>query len=132
MWHVLDSIRTSKTGEWVTEVQVAPESLWFSGHFPGDPILPAIAQLGMVFDAVCKGSGLQFRITGFSRVKFKKIIRPGDCLKITVRSKKDQEDVYGFRILIGDDIACTGSIALEKRNDPFSLCDGSQSIEQGA
>jgi 3-hydroxyacyl-[acyl-carrier-protein] dehydratase len=132
MWHVLGSIETSETGEWVTEVQVPPESLWFSGHFPGDPVLPAIAQLGMVFDAVCKGSGFPFRIAGFSRVKFKKIIRPGDCLKITIRSKKDQEGVVAFRILIGDDIACTGSMTLEKRNDPLSPREGIKSIEQGA
>jgi 3-hydroxyacyl-[acyl-carrier-protein] dehydratase len=132
MWHVLGSIETSETGEWTTQVQVVPESLWFSGHFPGDPVLPAIAQLGMVFDAVCKVSGLQCRIAGFSRVKFKKIIRPGDCLKITIRSKKDEEGMYAFRILIGDDIACTGSMALEKRNDPLSLRQGLQSIEQGA
>lgn len=132
MWHVLGSIETPETGAWYTEVQVVPESLWFSGHFPGDPILPAIAQLGMVFDAVCKVSGFGFRIAGFSRVKFKKIIRPGDCLKIFIRSKKDQEGVYAFRILIGDDIACTGSMTLEKRNDPLSPREGLQSVEQGA
>jgi 3-hydroxyacyl-[acyl-carrier-protein] dehydratase len=132
MWHVLGSIETSETGEWVTEVRVAPESLWFSGHFPGDPVLPAIAQLGMVFDAVCKESGLPFRVTGFSRVKFKRIIRPGECLKILVLPKKDQEDVYAFRILVGDDVACTGSMALQKHDDPLSLCDGSQFIGQGA
>jgi 3-hydroxymyristoyl/3-hydroxydecanoyl-(acyl carrier protein) dehydratase len=132
MWHVLGSIETSETGEWHTEVQVPPESPWFSGHFPGDPILPAIAQLGMVFDAVCKVSGVQFRIAGFSRVKFKKMIRPGDCLKMTIRSKKDQEGMVAFRILIGDDIACTGSMALEKRNDPLSLREDLKSIKQGA
>lgn len=132
MWHVLGSIETSETGEWYTEVQVPSESLWFSGHFPGDPILPAIAQLGMIFDAVCKVSGFQFRIAGFSRVKFKKMIRPEDCLKITIVSKEDQEGVYTFRILIGDDIACTGSMALEKRTDPLSFRQRVQSIEQGA
>jgi 3-hydroxyacyl-[acyl-carrier-protein] dehydratase len=132
MWHVLGSIRNSETGQWYTEVHVPPESQWFSGHFPGDPVLPAIAQLGMVFDAVCRVSGFGFRLAGFSRVKFKKIIRPGDCLKVTILSKKGQEGVYAFRILIGDDIACTGSMTLEKRNDALSLREGLQSIEQGA
>jgi 3-hydroxyacyl-[acyl-carrier-protein] dehydratase len=128
MWHALGSIQTSETGQWYTEVQVVPESQWFSGHFPGDPVLPAIAQLGMVYDAVCKASGIGFRITGFSRVKFKRIIRPGDRLKITILPKKDQAGVYAFRILIGDDTACTGSMALEKRNDVLSLGEGLQSI----
>jgi 3-hydroxyacyl-[acyl-carrier-protein] dehydratase len=117
MWHELGGIETSKTGEWFTEVQVPPESLWFSGHFPGYPVLPAIAQLGMVLEAVCKASGVRFRIAGISRVKFRKMIRPGECLKITILPRKDQEGVYTFRILTGDDIACSGAMALEKRND---------------
>ncbi len=118
MWHALDTVETLATGEWYTEVQVPAESSWFAGHFPGDPILPAIAQLGMVYEAACKALGQRFRVAGFSRIKFKKIIRPGDCLKITVLPKKDLPGLYAFRLMAGDDVACSGTMALEKRNDP--------------
>lgn len=118
MWHDLNTVETLDTGEWYTEVQLPPESSWFPGHFPGDPILPGIAQLGMVYEAACKAQDERFRVVGFSRIKFKKMIRPGDCLKITVLPKKNLPGLYAFRIVAGDDIACTGTMALEKRNDP--------------
>ena len=117
MWHAIDTVKTLDTGEWYTEVQVPTESSWFSGHFPGDPILPGIAQLGMACEAALKALGEGFRVAGFSRIKFKKIIRPGDCLKISVLPKKELPGLYAFRIVVGDDIACNGTMALEKRND---------------
>jgi 3-hydroxymyristoyl/3-hydroxydecanoyl-(acyl carrier protein) dehydratase len=121
MWHSIDTVETLQTGEWCTEVQLPPESSWFPGHFPGDPILPGIAQLGMAYEAVCRALGERFRVAGFSRVKFKKIIRPGDCLKINVLQRKDLPGQYAFRIVAGDDVACSGTMALEKRNDPAGL-----------
>jgi 3-hydroxyacyl-[acyl-carrier-protein] dehydratase len=118
MWHATNAVETLQTGEWYTEVRLPPESSWFPGHFPGDPILPGIAQLGMAYEAVCRALGERFRVSGFSRIKFKKIVRPGDCLKITVLPKKDLPGQYAFRIAAGDDIACSGTMTLEKRNDP--------------
>ncbi len=86
-WHVLGRVETSDTGEMHTDVQIPPESLWFSGHFPGEPVLPGIAQLGIAYDAVCQALGGQISITGFSRVKFKKMVRPLDCLKVFVTTQ---------------------------------------------
>ena len=116
-WHVLGRVETSDTGEMRTEVRIAPESLWFSGHFPEEPILPGIAQLGIAYDTVCKALGCHISITGFSRVKFKKIIRPGDCLKVIITPKEDGEAVYVFRIIAGDELACSGTMTLGRRND---------------
>jgi 3-hydroxyacyl-[acyl-carrier-protein] dehydratase len=119
MWHAIDTVETLATGGWYTEVQVPAESSWFSGHFPGDPILPGIAQLGMACEAALKALGEGFRVAGFSRIKFKKIIRPGDSLKITVLPKKDTSGLYAFHIATGDDIACSGIMALEKCSNPI-------------
>jgi len=115
-WYVLGRVETSETGEMHTDVRIPPESLWFSGHFPGEPILPGIAQLGIAYDAVCKALGCHVSITGFSRVKFKKIIRPGDCLKVIVTPKEDRQGVCVFRIVAGDDLACSGTMTLGKRS----------------
>jgi 3-hydroxyacyl-[acyl-carrier-protein] dehydratase len=115
MWHELNHIDISETGEISTEVRMPPESLWFSGHFPGEPILPGIAQLGIVFDTFCGARRRLFTLTGFSRVKFKKIIRPQDSLKITVTPKADKEGVFTFRIVVDRDIACSGSMTLRSR-----------------
>jgi 3-hydroxyacyl-[acyl-carrier-protein] dehydratase len=116
MWHAIETIETIDTGGWCAEVQVPAESAWFSGHFPGDPILPGIAQLGMACEVLRRGAGEGFRLAGFSRIKFKKIIRPGDCLKISVMPKKDFPDAYTFRIVVGADIACSGAMALARQD----------------
>ena len=115
MWHELNHIDISETGEISTEVRVSPESQWFSGHFPGEPILPGIAQLGIVYDTVCGARKRLFSLAGFSRVKFKKIIRPQDSLKITVTPKADKDGVFTFRIVVDRDIACSGSMTLRSR-----------------
>lgn len=115
MWHELNHIDISTAGEISTEVRVPPESQWFSGHFPGEPILPGIAQLGIIYDTVCGARKRLFNLAGFSRVKFKKIIRPQDCLKITVAPKADKEGVFTFRIVVDREIACSGSMTLRSR-----------------
>jgi 3-hydroxymyristoyl/3-hydroxydecanoyl-(acyl carrier protein) dehydratase len=115
MWHELNYIDISEAGDISTEVRVLPVSQWFSGHFPGEPILPGIAQLGIVYDTVCWARKRHFNLAGFSRVKFKKIIRPQDCLKITVAPKADKEGVFTFRIVVDRDIACSGSMTLKER-----------------
>lgn len=117
MWHVMNQIDVSDSGEISTEVRVPPESQWFSGHFPGDPILPGIAQLGIVYDTLCGARKRHFNLAGFSRVKFKKIIRPQDCLKITVMPKTDKEGIFTFRIVVDRDIACSGSMTLRAREE---------------
>jgi 3-hydroxymyristoyl/3-hydroxydecanoyl-(acyl carrier protein) dehydratase len=113
-WYVLGRVETSDTGEMHTDVRIPPESLWFSGHFPGEPILPGIAQLGIVYDAVCQALGGQISITGFSRVKFKKMVKPLDYLKVFVTPKDNREGVYAFRVVAGNDLACSGTMTLGK------------------
>lgn len=94
-------------GKIVESVTIDGNSSWFSGHFPGDPILPGIAQLKMVADLVAKSETGALRMTGLSRVKFRKIVRPGDVLdiKVTLSDKKGQ---YIFKITSRDEDVCSG------------------------
>lgn len=94
-------------GKIVATVNIDGNSPWFSGHFPGDPILPGIAQLKMVADLVAKSGTGALCMTGLSRVKFRKIVRPGDALdiKVTLSDKKGQ---YIFKITNRDEDVCSG------------------------
>ncbi|MBW1636545.1 MAG: hypothetical protein JRJ68_09760 [Deltaproteobacteria bacterium] len=83
------------------------DSPWFSGHFPGDPILPGIAQLKMVVDLISASGRGRFSLTGLSRVKFRKIVRPDESLDIQVTCT-DKEDQYIFRITSGEEEVCSG------------------------
>jgi len=108
MWYVIKSVDNSNPGEISLVLQAPPESNWFSGHFPGEPILPGIAQLGMVFDAINRYENRKFKITGVRRVRFKQIIRPDDPLHLTVKPQKNGEGAYDFRIQVNAELACSG------------------------
>lgn len=94
-------------GKIVTSAPIAAHSPWFSGHFPDDPILPGIAQLKMVADLVVSSTQGAVRMTGVSRVKFRKIVRPEEVLDIhvTCGNKADQ---YKFKITSGGEDVCSG------------------------
>jgi 3-hydroxymyristoyl/3-hydroxydecanoyl-(acyl carrier protein) dehydratase len=94
-------------GKIVTSVTIDGNSTWFSGHFPGDPILPGIAQLKMVADLITKSTTGALCFTGLSRVKFRKIVRPGDVLDIKV-THGDKKGQYIFKITSRDDDVCSG------------------------
>jgi len=88
-------------------VAVAADSPWFSGHFPDDPILPGIAQLKMVVDLISASGQGVFHLTGLSRVKFRKIVRPEELFDIQV-TYTGKDDQYIFRITSGDEEICSG------------------------
>jgi len=89
------------------QVSVDGRSPWFSGHFPGDPILPGIAQLKMVADLITDSCGEALRLERLSRVKFRKIVRPGDLLDIHA-APCDKNYQYTFRIADGNEEICSG------------------------
>jgi 3-hydroxyacyl-[acyl-carrier-protein] dehydratase len=117
-WHSLDCVAQDDSGEVVAKAAVKADSPWYSGHFPGWPILPGIAMLSMVTDAVRydeEHRGNQVRITGVKRVRFRLPIRPDDPIAISVsRTKGESEDSYSFRIAVNQDIACTGVVTAER------------------
>ena len=82
LWHQIEHVERLDSGEISAELQIPPESQWFSGHFPGQPILPGIAQLALVRDIISQACGGPVTVSAFSRVKFKKMVTPGKLLRI--------------------------------------------------
>jgi len=61
---------------------VAAEQPFFAGHFPGTPIMPAVAQLQMIEALLHTRSGWQVHVRGGSAIKFLHRIVPGSKLDI--------------------------------------------------
>lgn len=101
--------------ELTSSVTIDGDSPWFSGHFPDDPIFPGIAQLKMVADLVCQTVASDLYMTGMSRVKFRKIVRPGDLLDICV-NRDVKENMYTFRITSEGEDVCSGKVSFSHRN----------------
>jgi 3-hydroxymyristoyl/3-hydroxydecanoyl-(acyl carrier protein) dehydratase len=86
-WLPLKDIRTTPEGFWESDVRFSPSSEWFSGHFDEFPLVPGVALLALVAEVVKrKGSeqGRLLKVSGFSRVRFKRLTFPDEELHISV------------------------------------------------
>ena len=115
MWYVLKDLTRSDKNEIEADIQVPSDSPWFDGHFPGEPILPGVAQIGMVFDAIRKARNQDLKISSVRRVRFKQIIRPDDKLKLIAAPLKENDGAYSFRILVENEAVCNGVMMVEER-----------------
>lgn len=66
------------------EFHLTAEHPCFSGHFPGNPIFPAIAQLSLVVTAIEESCGVSVIVRGVSQAKFLKKILPNSRLDLTI------------------------------------------------
>jgi 3-hydroxymyristoyl/3-hydroxydecanoyl-(acyl carrier protein) dehydratase len=95
---------------------VAPaDSPWFGGHFPSEPVLPGVAMLSLVEEAlrlfVGPTAGPPPDIVSFRRVRFRLMVRPGDVLRVTVRKGK-AEHAFEFQVDSDDKMACSGTCTI--------------------
>ena len=115
-WYSLSNVSVSDDKKVTANVIVPAESSWFSGHFPGEPILPGIAQLSMIFDLINQcyyNNTKQLKISSLKKVRFKFLVKPEDLLEIKLHSADKPENTFSFKITKGDETACSGFITVE-------------------
>jgi 3-hydroxymyristoyl/3-hydroxydecanoyl-(acyl carrier protein) dehydratase len=66
------------------EVLVPPDSAFFEGHFPGAPVLPGVAQLGVVLEALAVARGAPSRLLAIRRLRFRHTVVPRDRLTLSL------------------------------------------------
>jgi 3-hydroxyacyl-[acyl-carrier-protein] dehydratase len=117
IWHSISHKKDISSRAVLTEACAAAGSPWFSGHFPNDPILPGIAMLSMVTDAIKhqeSEKGKKIRITGIRRVRFRLPVRPDEILTVSLSlSHQDNGLSYQFKVAVNGKTACTGVVAVE-------------------
>jgi 3-hydroxymyristoyl/3-hydroxydecanoyl-(acyl carrier protein) dehydratase len=97
----------------VAKVRFTSDSLWFSGHFPGHPIVPGVALLHVVAEALrrAEGSGWRTVVTSIRRVRFRQPVRPDEEVTVQVFPEGQGRDgSYQFRLLSGEETVCTGAV----------------------
>jgi len=126
-WHIISHKRDTSNPEVFAEAFAETGSPWFSGHFPDDPILPGIAILAMVTEAITKHEseeGRKIRITGIRRVRFRLPVRPNEVLTISLSSfNRDERLSYHFNVTLKGKTACTGVVASDSLPEEIERSD---------
>ena len=89
---------------------------FFQGHFPGNPVMPG----GLIIEALAqaasililkseKFAGKPAYLGAIKDAKFRKIVRPGDVLKLHVQMVKQRSNMgtVSCQAMVGDKAACT-------------------------
>lgn len=99
-------------GEIRATASVPGDSAWFSGHFPGEPILPGIALLGLVVETIRAAEAAEGRgiaITGLRRVRFRQPVRPGERMEIRIgREPRRGGWGYPFSVTLAGELLGSG------------------------
>ena len=88
-----DEVEEYQPGEYcIGYKNVTGDEYFFKGHFPGNPIMPGVliteslAQAGAVaILSLEENKGKNALFAGIDKMKFKKMVVPGDKLKLEVR-----------------------------------------------
>ena len=99
--------------------QVSAEEAYFKGHFPGQPVMPgvlmveALAQVGAV--AVLSMERYKGKLAffgGIKEAKFRKMVTPGDTLRLEVElvKMKSRVGVGACKALLNGEVACSCEI----------------------
>jgi 3-hydroxymyristoyl/3-hydroxydecanoyl-(acyl carrier protein) dehydratase len=86
-WLPLENFQITPEGRWESRVRFGPAAEWFSGHFEKSPLLPGLALLALAAETVKRQAfenGRFLDILGFSKVRFKHLVLPGEELIISV------------------------------------------------
>ena len=75
---------------------VGPEMVFFQGHFPGDPVLPGIAQLHWAVGVAMSLFRFGEVPCEIKRLKFRNIIRPSSVLELVLENRNMHEVEFRF------------------------------------
>jgi len=117
-WSLLKEVRETNNNHIEALADIPSDSPWFSGHFPGEPILPGIALIHLVRQAIEQvelEKGNPLHLHSLKRVRFMQPVRPGDTLSVRISAEIGTEDMlFSFKVLCKESIVSSGMMAAKK------------------
>lgn len=107
---------------------VTMNEFFFQGHFPQKPVMPGVLILESMAQAtgvlICYSEGSTesdglYYLLGINEARFKKIVEPGDQMKIDVVMKRKIKDIYKFSCVatVNEEEVATAEILTTGKNN---------------
>jgi 3-hydroxyacyl-[acyl-carrier-protein] dehydratase len=116
---MVDRVLEVVPGKYITAFKnVSANEPFFNGHFPRMPVMPGV----LMVEAMAQASGILiyetleiipedelYFLAGIDNVRFKRLVVPGDQLKLHVELTKHRLDVWKFTgtATVEGEVACT-------------------------
>ena len=100
---------------------------FFTGHFPGRPVMPGV----LILEALAQAAGLLafdamgkvpdenniYYFVGIDGARFKRPVEPGDQLMLTITIDRVRGGIWKFKgvATVGDDVACEAELMCTMR-----------------
>jgi len=117
---LIDRVVEIEMGVSLTAIKnVTMNESFFAGHFPNRPVMPgvlileAMAQAGAVLayksTNTSPESGALFYFAGIDNARFRRVVEPGDQLRLEVKVLRSKRDIWKLEgsAYVGDELACS-------------------------
>ena len=115
---LVDEMELDAEGVCHAKYLVKENEYFCTGHFPGNPIVPAVIQCEIMAQscALLVKEDLQGKTTlytGIDKVRFKSIVKPGDLCEITARllSRKGPMVFCQAELRVKGNLCCKGELS---------------------
>jgi 3-hydroxyacyl-[acyl-carrier-protein] dehydratase len=103
---MVDRVTDRVYGQWITGYKnVSANEGYFQGHFPDRPIMPGVLQLealaqlaGLLVYDMPEGQGKLGVFTGVEKVRFRRMVQPGDRLDLKATLLKMRPPLCRFEV----------------------------------
>ncbi|OOR89962.1 3-hydroxyacyl-[acyl-carrier-protein] dehydratase FabZ [Moraxella caviae] len=125
---LIDRVTACSPENWITGIKnITINEELFNGHFPDNPIMPgvlmveAMAQISGVLAFISAGQtgedGYLYLFAGVDKVRFKKLVTPGDQLVIRSKAIMNKRDIYKFSCSahVDGQLACSAEIMIARQ-----------------
>ena len=123
---LVDRVVDLQEGEWLKAIKnISVNEPCFTGHFPGEPILPGV----LILEALAQSMGILafkthelqggelFYFAGIDDARFKRPVLPGDQMELHVEVLKERRGITSFTGVarVNGEVACEAKLMCARR-----------------